>query len=210
MSPPEAYFEIATFIEKMRTRAAAAKVTLKPDEYFGFTRHAREGPAAELVPVVLRQRSKLEGLLQALLESRPLALLRVQRQQPMAAAPDHHTVPIRPNQAKTEWAGAGDYFDYPDTLALALPADWRSQAFRLEFTGQTQVLRSFLNKLAAGGHPVFVRSVEVAPLDEEKSVAGSGLVSGNASVPLVAHNLSRFTVIVETVDLPVTIEEPAA
>jgi hypothetical protein len=204
MSPTEAYFEIATFIEGMRAWAAAAKVTVKPDEYFSFASHAREGPAAELVPVVLHQRLILEGLLEALLEAHPVALLTVQRQRLMAGAPDNQAAPIRPDQAKQVRAGPGDYFDYPDTLALALPADWHSQSFRLEFSGQTQVLRSFLNKLAGGGQPVFVRSVEVTPIGEEKPGAVSGPVLASAPVPLVAYNLSRFTVIVEAIDLPAT------
>jgi hypothetical protein len=46
--------------------------------------------------------------------------------------------------------------------------------------------------------------VEVTPIGEEKPGAVSGPVLASAPVPLVAYNLSRFTVIVEAIDLPAT------
>ena len=41
--PVDAYFEIADFIEKSRGLAAQARVTLRPDERFGFSSHRTEG-----------------------------------------------------------------------------------------------------------------------------------------------------------------------
>ena len=80
-----------------------------------------------------------------------------------------------------------------------MPGRVESEAFRLEFTGQTAVLRAFLNSLAALPRPVIVRRVEVEPLTAE-SGASTAPVAG-APVPLVAQNLSKFAVVVECVEL---------
>ena len=82
----DAYFDIAGFVEKMRAQAARAQVMIKPDEHFGFSSHANEGPELDLLPAVYRQRLVLQRLLDEILAARPRALLSVQRERPLTAA----------------------------------------------------------------------------------------------------------------------------
>ena len=74
-------------------------------------------------------------------------------------------------------------------------------AFRLEFTGQTHSLRTFLNSLAVSKQPFFVRCVEAEPLGLGAPAGSSSSPAGGAPVPLVAQNFSRFAVVVEYLEL---------
>lgn len=203
--PIDAYFALAAFVEKTRTLAAHAQVVLKPDERFSFAAHANEGPEAELVPAVFRQRLAAQFLMEALLEARPGALLSVQRERPLAAT--QRTQRNQPGQAgvpagAASTAGGGataDFFEYDAQNSLRQPGRIESEAFRLEFTGQTPVLRALLNRLASSAQPVIVRRVEV-----ERLTAGTATTVSAAAgtpVPLVSGNLSKFAVVVECVEL---------
>ena len=88
----DAFFALTDFTGQLRAKAAQEKVGLRPDERFGFTTHANEGPATEQIAAVHRQQLALQYLVEMLLEShrlplvprgvgsRPLALHRQQRQ----------------------------------------------------------------------------------------------------------------------------------
>jgi hypothetical protein len=189
--PIDAFFELAGFIEQLRTRAGQAQVVLKPDERFGFATHTNEGPAAEQIAAVHRQRLATQYLVETLLEARPLALLAMRRERPVAGARDSRD-------------RAEDFFELERPLSLRLPGQVETGAFRLEFTGQTAALRNFLNSLASYRQPVVVRSVEVEPL---AAIPTAGPVAAGAPVPLVRQSLSKFAVTVEFVllaDNPVT------
>ncbi|HKB56819.1 MAG TPA: Amuc_1100 family pilus-like protein [Lacunisphaera sp.] len=211
----DAYFDIAAFVEKTRAIATRTQVMIKPDERFGFASHANEGPEADLVPAVFRQRVAGQYLVEALLESRPRALLAVQREHPLTAAQQAQR--NRPSAsgvaaaiAPTGLAGQpGDFFDLDGQISLRVPGRVESEAFRLEFTGQTPALRALLNSLAAFKLPAIVRSVEVEPL-----AAGSpatAMLATGAPVPLVPQNMSKFSVVVELIEpLPAAEKEPAS
>ncbi len=209
----EAYFEISGGIEQLRARAQAAQVTLKPGEGFGFASHRAAGPDTALAPVVLRQCRALQGLVETLLETRPLALLAVQRQRPTGktdfrpGVSDGATPAAKPDGLDQ----VQDFFDLAPALDLRLPENLSGQAYRLEFSGTTRMLRDFLNRLAAQARPVFVRSVEVEPLDTDKSAdSREPPPSREKLVPLVTRNLSRFTVIVQLLDPDAGPEGPAS
>jgi len=203
--PIEAYFDIAAFVEKMRATAARARVMIKPGERFGFASHANEGPEADLVPAVFRQRLVTQYLVEALLEARPRLLVSVQRERPLTAA--QRDLRNQPGQAKAtapaapNGAGgvAADFFEFDAPSSLRVPGGVESEAFRLEFTGHTPALRAFLNSLAALPLRVIVRRVEVEPLLGE-TVSPAAPAAG-AAVPLVTQSLSKFAVIVECVEL---------
>jgi hypothetical protein len=181
--PLDAFFDIASFVEKTRAATAQAKVGFVPDEHFGFAAYANEGPPPELVPAVFRQRLLVQRLVETLIEARPLALLGLRRE-PVAAAQ---------SVAKNV---AGDFFTFDRALSLRQPGQLDTMAFRLEFSGQTSTLRNFLNSLAAFPQPFVVRSVEVEPLPAA-GPAPAPVVG--AAVPLVRQNLSKFAVVVEFV-----------
>jgi hypothetical protein len=110
-------------------------------------------------------------------------------------------------------------------ISSRAPGFVEATAFRISFVGYTQVLRKFLNELATFQVPVVVRGVEVAPAaggqpggnpQSPPPARPSGFkifepapeeaAKANAAVPLVQPGRSRFTVIVEFVNLV----EPAA
>lgn len=198
VAPPgkgiDLYFDLAAFGEKTRALAARTQVAAKPDEHFGFASYANEGPPADLLPAVFRQRVACQYLVEALLEARPCSLLAVQRERPPTAA-EGVGRNSRPEGGRSgAGAEAADFFGFDPALSLRVPGLVESDAFRLEFTGQTRALRTFLNTLASYQRPVFVRSVEVEPL-------AAGLVPADPTAPLMAQSLSKFTVVVEVIQL---------
>lgn len=151
--PVDSLFDLTEFAEKMRRKAIEAQVALKPQESFGFASHANEGPPAEAIPVVHRQKRAVQELLDAVMAVQPQALLAVNRERP-------------PAQEETGGnAGRADYFVPAPALLVRQPGLIETDVFRLEFTGQTGVLRNFLTALATLPRPVLVRSVEVEPLN---------------------------------------------
>ncbi|WP_438483623.1 hypothetical protein [Oleiharenicola lentus] len=212
------YFDIAAFVERTRALAGRAQVVIKPDERFSFASHANEGPELDLVPAVFRQRLLAQYIIEALIEARPLALLSIQRERPMSAAAraqrnqpvDPSTHPATTNSASANISGhPTDFFEIDRALSLRVLARIESDAFKVEFTGQTPSLRAFLNTLVEFRLPLIVRSVEVEPLGREGSVAGAGTPEAAAPVPLVTQNFSKFSVVVELVSFLVTPEPPA-
>lgn len=193
--PMDAFFELANLVEQARAQAISTRVTLRPDERFGFAAYANEGPAAELLAPVHRQQLAVQSLLEPLFESRPLALLGVRREPPSGAG-------------QAGRAGAEDFFRLDPELSLRAAGLVETEALRLEFTGQTSTLRAFLNGLAALRHPVVVRSVEVEPLPP----AGGArpVPAADAPVPVVRQSLSKFAVTVEFVLLAAAPAKPAS
>lgn len=184
----EEYFDIASFIERHRAAAAAAKVGLRTDERFGFAAYANEGPAPDLLPVVHRQRVITQGLVDRLIEAHPLAVLSVRREQ----------IGPSPLPAKNL---ADDYFSLDRGLSVRRPGAVDTMAFRLEFSGQTATLRNFLTSLGGVQQPFVIRSVDVEPLPTPNLVPAGG---PEGPVPLVRQNLSKFAVVVEFILLATT------
>jgi len=82
----DAFFDLATFVERSRATAQKQGVTVAPAAaHFGFSLYANEGPEAALIEPVFRQRLVAEYLVEALLAARPRALLAVQRERPLTA-----------------------------------------------------------------------------------------------------------------------------
>jgi hypothetical protein len=182
----EAYFNIASFVERSRTAANAAQVVLRPDERFGFAAFAHEGPAVELLPLVHRQLLVGETLTGQLIESHPRALLAMRRE---TAGPGEAAAK---NQAE-------DYFVMDRALSVRRLGEVETVAFRVEFSGQTVTLRNFLTALAALPQPFLVRSVEVEPLPVPMAAVSPVADAPAAPAPMVRQNLSQFAVIVESV-----------
>lgn len=201
----DAYFDIAQFEDRMRTMAAETNVKLKPDESFGFSIYANEGPEPGLIRPVYRQRRIVEYLLRSLMAARPVSLVAVQREVPRPVGSDD---PV----AQVSKSDSGDFFSIDPQVSARMPGYVNTTAFRIVFSGQTTALRGFMNALAAPEIPLVVRSVEVANrLPEAPRVGSSGSRSFNvfgrpaeeavetvaANVPIVANNEATFTVTVE-------------
>lgn len=154
----DGFFVMAEFVGRMRQRAVAAKVAVRPAEHFGFSSHASEGPDEAILSTVHRQCLAVESLLDALLEARPQALLAIRRERPEA------TGDARP-------ATGEDFFVMSRMRPVRQPGLVGSDAFRLEFAGTTAALRRLLNALADTPRPVVVQQVEAGPLKKAKDGA---------------------------------------
>ncbi|MDR1789212.1 MAG: Amuc_1100 family pilus-like protein [Opitutaceae bacterium] len=210
------FFDISSFVDATRKKAAAAGVSLRPGEQFGFAAYANTFPDDRgLIAPVFLQRQVVKYLLDALIAARPAALLSVRR------APVGSEAAARPQpQRQAAGGGADDFFAIDPAITAAVPGSVEASAFRLSFEGDTECIRKFMNTVAAFELPLVVRGVEVEPVEPGKSAA-TGPASLAAAfgaapkpaaaqpgkpVPIVGKTLSRFTVTIELIRLV----EPAA
>lgn len=203
--PLDAYFTLASSVEKLRALALRQQVVLRPDEHFGFATHANEGPEPDLLGRVHLQRIAIEHLVTVLLEARPRAMLGVQRERPVPPAQRsvRRTAEAEGDpgaEAPRSGGVPADFFAPEAQLRLRHTGLVDTEAFRVEFTGQTQTLRAFLNEIAAFQLPLIVRSVEVEPVPAETAAATAPPEPG-APVPLVTQNFSKFAVVLEFVEV---------
>ncbi len=192
----EAYFDLATFVEKTREQAKKLDVEIRPEAArFGFSLYANEGPKEDRIASVFHQRQVVQYIVDSLLEARPRALFSVQRERALtkaekdklsaelaAAAAAASGGPI-PDPAPEPAPGAGstpepegpDFFTIDPRVSARAVGYLDTTPVRVVFTGQTSALRAFLNKLASFELPVLVREVEVdsASAEESATVAAS-------------------------------------
>ena len=245
----DAYFDLATFVEQTRALARKQEVDLKPDAArFGFASYANEGPDVEHIPTVFQQRLVAQYLIESLLAARPRSLLSVQREHMLTKAErEARDAALRESRAAAETNGtppeavpaanfagpseAADFFVIDPRASAQVQGHLETTAFRIAFTGQTAVLRAFLNKLASFELPVLVREVEVVPATGEEAAiaptaeeapapepaaasivltteatapparATKGTIRKAVSVPIIMKPLSKFTVTVEYIVL---------
>jgi hypothetical protein len=199
--PIDAYFEIAALAQQSRVQAANAHVAIRPDEQFGFAAYASEGPRAEAIPAVFRQCLVTQYLLESLFAAQPQGLLCIQHEPAVT-----ETGRNGPGTAAGDPPGA-DCFRIDPQLSLRVPGRIRGEAYHLEFIGQTATLRTFLNALAAFQLPLVVRGVEVVPLTKE--LTGASPAGNGSKVPVNGQSLSKFSVVVELIELAPSAKEPA-
>jgi hypothetical protein len=191
-----AFFDIATFVERMRDLAQRNGVQLKPDERFGFSAYAHEAPESASIPGVFQERIMVQHLMETLIAAHPHELLFVQRERRTPGQPSaSNTAGVAPRRM----AGpAADHFEMDPRISLRVRGAVETRAFRLSFTGHTAVLREWLNRLADSDLPALVRLVEVAPVE---TTAGGFATAEPGAVPPVPRRMSRFTVTVEWIDV---------
>jgi hypothetical protein len=210
-SPVDAYFALATFTERMRALAGRGEVAVGAAEGFGFSTYANEGPQPDLVAAVHRQRVVMQHVLETLFEAHPKSLVACARERPLtepqrAARRAGATGTAMPTSDATPTAGQPTDFFTPDArLHLQAPGLVEGELYRVEFLGQTQTLRAFLNALATSPLPLFVRAVEVEPGSAESAAMADRAPvppgTTSAVVPLVAQNYSKFGVVIECVEV---------
>ncbi len=184
-----AFFEIGEMVARLREVALRYEVGLKPDERFGFGAYAQEGPEPGLIPEVSRQCGLVERIVTVLLESGPGALLSVQRE--------------RPERDRITRSGmtSPDYFEMDPRLSVRREGVVKSTAFKLCFSGETPVLRTFLNAVTRHELPLAVRAVEAEP------APAAGKAGPQAGLPEARSKLrggwgsTLFTVTIEHFEL---------
>jgi len=178
----DAYFDLATWVEKTRESAAAADVEIRAEAArFGFGSYANEGPVQEHIEPVFRHRLIAQYLLDSLIEAKPRAIFSVKRERTVtkaerearaAAAANGETAPAESSADAGE--DSPDYFAIDPRVTARVPGFVDTTPFRFVFTGQTSALRTFLNRLAAFELPVLVREVEVEAATAEEASALAG------------------------------------
>lgn len=225
-SSTDAYFDIAGFVERIRTAANEASIRLDEKNRLGFATYANTGPDRELIAPVFSQRQHIEFLLDALIKSAPVEILSVQRERPYTADQVRQIQEAARNGRPAPVFGPAnennvDYFAIDSRTTARVPNFVNASAYRISFRGNTLALRALLNELALFQLPVVVRSVEVAPAAAGAGgatvqaapapatlssifgvpAAASTAAAKAAEKPLVDQNDSRFTVTVEFVSL---------
>jgi hypothetical protein len=169
----DAYFDLATFVERMRESARKHEVEVRSEAArFGFAAYANEGPALDHVEPVFRQRLIAQYLIESLIEARPRALLAIKRERTLTKAEREARETARANGeplAESYGEEGPDYFTIDPRVTARMPGFLDTTPFRFVFTGQTAALRTFLNKLASFELPVLVREVEVDTASAEEA-----------------------------------------
>lgn len=236
----DAFFDLATFVEKTRELARKQEIDVRPEAArFGFATYANAGPEVDRIAPVFHQRLVAQYLIESLFEAKPRALLGVQRERTLTKKEREDRAAAiaalggAPPDANASLPGSNepegpDFFEMNAQASARAAGYLDTTAFRISFTGQTAVLRTFLNKLAGFELPVLVREVEVetvsadeaapvaddsasaAPAASAASVVLSARAPASRSVtvakpavaaPIVAKPLSKFTVTVEYIVL---------
>ncbi len=175
----DAYFDLATFVEKTRELAKKNDVDVRPEAArFGFALHANEAPELERIEPVFRQRQVVQYLVESLLDAHPKALLGVKREWPLtkkeradraaAAAALANGTSSDPLPELPTGDGP-DFFALDPQVSVRAPGFLDTTGFRIVFIGETGSLRALLNKLATFELPVLVREVEVEPATAEEA-----------------------------------------
>lgn len=194
VSRTDAFFGLADFVRRMRELAAPAGVRVRTEEHFGFAAYDHAGPEPNLIAPVLRQRQIAGYLLENLFASRLRQLVAVQR----ARLPQGNGEGIAATQNEDgDLRARGDVFEIDPRFSIGQPGMIETTAFRVTFVGHTAALRGFLNRLAAGGIPVVVRSVEAEPVKETPLQRQVAPGSADPLALIVRPAWSRFAVTVE-------------
>lgn len=220
-SRTDAYFNLATFVERTRQMAMVAGVEVGGDERFGFGAYANEGPGADIIEAVFKQRRITEVILEALFSAKPERLVEVLRDDWETAPGD--PVVVRPVTRAGANKTSGTFVIDPQVTAR-VPDVVNTYAFRIGFVGQTASLRGFMNQVASSDLPLIVRSVEVElqaaardsrgrrkdPMDRIADQASALDLPAlqAARVPIVGRNVSRFTVTLEFLEITITPPKP--
>jgi len=221
--------KLQSYIAALKALAAVNEVKLESEEAFGFAKYATqaEQPQKEMIPELNLQRQILDYLLRQLIESKPTAILAVEREF-IEQPPNEDDPRSRRRNTSTE----DDVFAIQELVTARANEFIDTSAFRIVFTGRTDVLREFLNRLGRFELPVIVRSVEVQPADPEDELVeedsagqdtddsllalfGEDEESGEEAQPedvpgrdpVITENQSKFTVVIEYVEVRIESEE---
>lgn len=174
--PAKAGFELLELLVQKKnqwTSLAQESGVAIPDNFsFSFGRYLADGakpPADSAVPAIWRQASILENILTKLYSSKPkdseMSIVLIQRE----VLPEETDV-----QAASRTAGrrttrysrnvnASETFEVPQYITARKKGSISALGYKIVFTGYTDAMRNFLNKLNGYDLMLVVRSVEVKP-----------------------------------------------
>lgn len=204
----DAYFDLATFVEKARERAAKHEVEVRPEAArFGFAAFAHEGPMQEHIEPVFRQRQIVQYLVDALIDARPRAIVSIKRERTVSKAEREARAAALANGEslpEPEFEEGPDYFVIDPRVSARVPGFIDTSAFRLVFIGQTAAARTFLNRLASFELPVLVREVEVGTVTNEEAAAQNAVEEPTVAAEenSAAERAASIVLMVDSSDTP--------
>src|SRR5690606_11791253 len=151
-SRADAFFDIASFIQEYRRKAAEAGVAISANETFGFGAYSTTGPAEDQLASVYKQRLIVAHILDELFQAGPQDLISIRR-------------PGEGSSQGGQREGGGP-FSLEPKFSVAVADMATTLPFEVVFTGHTKTLRSFVNQLSTYEVPLVVRKVEVTPAGE--------------------------------------------
>lgn len=171
-TPIECYLNLQTEIESIKDRAKAANVLINPNCSFGFAKYlnAETFPDAQNVRDLDRQCQMISMLGAMLIESRPLEVIEFARESLKGEAESEDTLLNKHSLAHRH-----------------IHNIFYSNLFKLSFTGTTQTLRLFINKIQNMQIPIFIRDIQVTQHSEGKT-------------SLLSEDAPLFSVAIEIID----------
>lgn len=244
--PAKAGFELLELLVQKKNQwaqsAQESGVAIPENFAFSFGRYLADGakpPSDTAVSALWRQASILENILGKLYSSKPkdseMSIVLVQRE----VLPEESDA-----QASTAASGrsvrnsrvmrnvnSGDTFEVPQYITARKKGSVSALGYKIVFTGYTDAMRNFLNKLNSYDLMLVVRSVEVKPFvgtalrvksatsdiaavaddaalaaafeatDDTASPASTPEVVAPVKDPVVTENVSEFTFVIEYVEV---------
>ncbi len=214
---------IQQYITKFQRAAAshtneageAFPITTPNNFAFGFEQFIRQADVPDGAAKVARldkQRQILDYLMTQLMEAEP-----------------HSIDAVRREVLESTGERAQRAFTISPNISARVPGAIDTLAFSVTFTGYTDSLRKFLNRLADPDLPIVVRSIEVnrpsvaarestptrsrsepsrnifdlfgAETDAPAARSSSGAAASDVQKPVIEENVSRFTVILEFIEV---------
>ncbi len=213
-TPQDLYFNLVQFVETYRNRALAKGIQLREDENFAFgslLSKTAEFPLQSAEKIYL-QRLVLGRLLDMLFDSEPSRLVSVQRE-PIPQVDGENSSTYLKNSSR-------EFFTLKPPSTARASNLVKTFGIRLAFTGRTENLRRFLQRISTLEIPVQVRGLAVTPAENlPQAGASKKLISTDpksfgifdekdffaraqsSPVPIVDANTSNFTVTLEYFEL---------
>ncbi len=237
-------------VNRWKNTAAKNGIKLKADMDFSFRRYyvmGSDAPKEDAIASLWRQACVLDYILGKLFSSKPkdkemtMGIVSVARENLKEEGINDD--PRARGAAARQRADEGEIFRIDPQISARTAGSIDTLAYRFEFTGQTEVLRLFLNQLKSFDAMLVVRSVEVRPEEHENDLYMANAMSEDgvpaaeaplafdsfsgfaapaaptseveeftaqeaaANTPIITNNTSRFTVVIEY--LEVVKEAPA-
>lgn len=223
-------------IEKKKAAGEPIPSTAIPENFaFGFSRYIDSGkpPADSDVALINQQKEILTYILRKLFNTRPKGIVSISRA-PMEVTSLMEAPQETGNRRTTNTASDGmkkDEFRI-GVESAAVEGAVQTLPFKIVFTGYTENLRSFLKQIEEFEVPLVVRAVEVVPLESSVSSTASTTKTDQQDIfslfggapekdeteesaeperePIVAENVSEFTVVLEYISVDLTKDEASS
>jgi len=214
--PADLLVQIQAYVSGLQSKAKDHDIGLpSPDFTFGMAMYDAPGaspPPANKISAVFTQMKALQYILEHIMDdakqpNQELKLVSVLRQDVTLAK----TTPgiFVPGASDSTEDLKAETFTVDPAVTASVPGFVDTLAFQIRFVSYSESLRMLLQDLKQFEMPLVVRSIQVEPAVVERPVGpdGAAIAKKNSSVsdtakPVVAENLSQFTLVIEYIQLP--------